>query len=545
MPVVRLYKNSVILYHRLRRPLRAATAALLLAAAAGAAVVHAPSRAAAATFVPYQFIAKTYTEGLGRAPDQTGWGAEIGDFQANGCSAQVLATEANRILESPEFTNLNYSNAAEVEVAYRTLLNREPGAADVNFYLANMNNGVLTWAQLLTAFEASPEFTSLAATICSKPDYGFGTGAPVSLFPSGTGYTGSEAGLQSLLNGTPSGGTVYLTQRALVPLTSTLVIPAGVTLTTYQLVPPLGNQNYAEMGRLARQPGWSGESVHITGGANLNHVWVDGDRMREASYDRERFNIVVYGGFGTTVQDNRIGDTAGATDMELVGGAAGYPCYGTVVDHNLIDAYTSVHDAKTPSDGISDACEGSQVTDNGVVDASDVGIILFGSTTDVPQASTVSGNYVIQAGHGANALLAMDPSTGKTGPVPYPFQGASFQGNTIWTSPTAISTFGIMDGTYPAFGTVATLGTGASITNNTSGGYSVTGNSGIAVSGMLNTTVTGNTIAWNGAQDPTNPKCPMAAVGAWVTPPPHTSVYVSGTIQQPYVDQPYDKCIFW
>ncbi|WP_194920908.1 DUF4214 domain-containing protein [Catenulispora rubra] len=401
---------------RLHRPARAATAALLLAASAGAAVAYSPPRAAATTLIPYQFIAKTYTEGLGRVPDQAGWGIELYDFQTNGCTAQVLAGEANRVLESAEFANLNYSNPAKIEVAYRTILNREPDSAGYTFYL-NYLNGGSSWASMLTYFEASPEFTNLAATICSTPDYGFGTGAPIALSPTGTGYSGTEAGLQSLLNSTPYGGTVNLAERALIPLTSTLVVPAGVALTTYGEVPSVG-QNYAELGRLARQPGWSGESVHLSGGANLNHVWVDGDRLRESGYDRLRFNIIAYGGSGTTIQYDRIGNTAGATDLELQGVSSGYPCSGAVVSHNLVDAYTSTHNATSPSDGISDGCEGSQVTGNGVVDASDVAIILFAGTATVPQASTVSGNSVVQSGHGANALLATDGSTGQTSGTP-------------------------------------------------------------------------------------------------------------------------------
>src|ERR1700709_2031835 len=47
------------------------------------------------------------------------------------------------------------------------------------------------------------------------------------------GFTDTQSALQSGLNSTGSGGTVTLAQKALVTLTSTLNVPAGVTLTTY------------------------------------------------------------------------------------------------------------------------------------------------------------------------------------------------------------------------------------------------------------------------------------------------------------------------
>src|SRR5215472_5512779 len=37
--------------------------------------------------VPYQFLAKMYTEALGRAPDQPGWQAWVNYFQQNPASA--------------------------------------------------------------------------------------------------------------------------------------------------------------------------------------------------------------------------------------------------------------------------------------------------------------------------------------------------------------------------------------------------------------------------------------------------------------------------
>ncbi len=42
--------------------------------------------------VPTQFIAKMYTEALGRAPDPTGWSAAVEYFRENGCNERLLKT---------------------------------------------------------------------------------------------------------------------------------------------------------------------------------------------------------------------------------------------------------------------------------------------------------------------------------------------------------------------------------------------------------------------------------------------------------------------
>lgn len=40
---------------------------------------------AANAYVPTQFIARMYTDVLGRAPDPSGWNGALGYFQPNGC----------------------------------------------------------------------------------------------------------------------------------------------------------------------------------------------------------------------------------------------------------------------------------------------------------------------------------------------------------------------------------------------------------------------------------------------------------------------------
>lgn len=514
---------------KLRR--RSSAAALVTAAAlaVGVGLAAAPLSVVAAHatgFVPTQFIAKLYTEALGRAPDASGWTTRTSYFATNGCSAATLSSQINTVFASSEYSALGYSTNAQLEVAYRTVLNREPDAAGLSYYSG------ASLSTVLAGMEASSEFASLASTICSTTDYHFGTAAPVSLSPTGAGYSGTEVGLQTLLNAAAPGSTVYLAQRALIPLTTTLIIPGNVTLSTTGAPTP---NHYAEMGRLSRSPGWSGNSVLMYGSSHVSNVWVDGDRLRESSYDRLRFNLRINAGANTSLTYSRVGNTAGATSMQVDGDASTASCSGTVIANNLIDSYTANHDGVSEADGISTVCGAASVHDNSVIDASDVGIILFGSP-GYTQSSQVYHNTLVQSGHGAHAIMALDSSTSS-----YPstvsavsFSGASMHDNVMWSGSNAVSTFGLSVGTFAYFGP-STLGTGGSVTNNTSGSLSVTAESGIGVSGILSTTVTGNTLNWVVGVDVTS-SCPNYAVGASVS-----AGYASGTIQ-PYTDATYSRC---
>lgn len=133
-------------------------------------------------------------------------------------------------------------------------------------------------------------------------------------------------------------------------------------------------------------------------------------------------------------------------------------------------------------------------------------------------------------------MLAFDSSTSTypTTVSPVSFAGASMHDNRLWSSPSAVSTFAISVGTFAYFGP-STIGTGGSVTNNTSGTLAVTAEAGIGISGQLSTTVTGNTVTWISGDDPTS-SCPHAAVGASVT-----AGYASGTLQA-YTDLTYSMC---
>lgn len=513
--------------------LKQVLAGAVVAAVGLAGAVIAPVAASATTIVPYQFFSKLYSEGLGRAIDQTAWKSLETSFTSSGCTSSALTTQINSILSSTEFNGLAYSNAAKVEVAYRTVLNREPDSTGYTYWKAQLDGGA-TYASVLSSLEASTEFSTLATSICSNVTYGWGGGAPVSLSASGSGYSGSESGLQSLLNSTAAGGTVLLQARGLVPLTSTLTIPAGVTLATTG-TPSVAK--YAELGRLARQPGFTGPAINLMSGAKLTHVWIIGDRELETSYDRLRFNANFKGSTsGTQFTDNRVSNTAGASSLTLDGASGGYTCTGAVVSNNVIDEYSTIHGNQLWADGISNGCQSATITNNTILDPTDVGIIAFGGSTTAAQTSDIENNIVIQSGNASFALISVDASTNQADGTTLSFSGSKLSNNTIWTSPTTTSTFGIAVGTHPWFGNTAAIGTGASVTGNTSGSLSVHAETGIVVSGMLSVNVTGNTVTWSSG-DSSLTTCPFHSVGAEVT-----QGYASGTIQT-YTNDTYSHCV--
>lgn len=514
------------------------------------AVISPLHPAMAAGVIPTQWIAKIYTEGLGRIPDQTGWQNQVAYFQSNGCSAAPLQHQGEQIYLSSEFSGLNYDNPAKLLALYRGALNREPDASGFSANLKALNNGE-AWSAMVDQFFTSPEFNTLVSSICSSSSssYNFGTAPAMPIPTSGTGFAGgTETQLQSLLNSTPSGGTVFLAQKAVVTIDMVdsngpvpLVIPAGVTLTTTGQ-PSTGQ--YALMGRLVRAANFVGGNpnaqipmVKVSSGARLLNVWVDGQRGVPSNYQKNALNIEIEGGSGTTVSNNRDSNTFGWSNLHALGSKEGAPCASNIIKGNVVTAYSSSHFKNSQggqqwSDGLSIACENADVEGNQVVDATDVGIVLFRASPAV-QKSTVRNNTVLSAGNAAFGGLVAD---GLTGVNPHPdFTGSSIDHNTLWTGPNTWFQIGLSVGSRAWFGTSSNTGTGASFTFNTTGILTAQVNTGIAVSGMLNATVQNNTL--QAIPSSSFGKCPPVAVGASVS-----AGFASGSIQ-PYTDVLIQGCV--
>jgi Domain of unknown function (DUF4214) len=524
---------------------------LLAAPLLVAAVLAVGTRpAGAANVVPAQWIAKAYTEGLGRAPDPTGWANMIAFFQSNGCSASTLAQKGEQIYTSSEFNGLAYDNAARLLALYRGALNREPDSSGYNFYLNRLNSGT-SWTTVVDDIFTSSEFTGDAATFCTQGPYYFGGGAAITI-PLGQGCSGqfcftggTQSQLQNMLDSAPPGTTVMLAQQVVVSITSTVTvgpptrtvglnIPAGVTLTT---AGQPGPNKYAEMGRLVRGQtfGDSGTStagavavVEVESGAKLTNVWVDGQRKDRTDSQSATTNVETAGGSGTTVSNDRLSDATGFTNLHALGTAEGASCSSTTITGNLSTQYATDHvDTGDWSDGLSVACENATVTGNTVIDATDVSIVLF-RACPADQKSTVANNTILNAGNSAFGGIVADPLTHPTcGPN---FAGSSVNGNTLTTGPTASYGIGLSLGTAAWFSN-PNIGTGASFTNN-----SLTGNvtEGLTVSGMLNVTATGNTLNLTLGQH--TKSCPEGEI---VVDPQRGS----GTIQQPITNATVLSCI--
>lgn len=518
--------------------------------------------ASASTAIPAQWIAKMYTEALGRLPSQMEWNNAVTYFQTNGCSAQSLNGYATGPLfylggSGSEYDRLGYDNAAKLLTLYRGALNREPDPQGFNGWLTLLDSGT-SWSVVVNSLfdtTAGSEFSQLVPSMCSSsnPSYYFGVQPALAIptTPGDPGFTGTEAQLQTALNDAPPNGTIWLAQKALVVLTSPLIIPAGKTLTTYGQ-PSTGK--YALMGRLVRNRDDKGLSlfdspaITVTAGAKLLNVWVDGQRDAPLDFSMNSINVDIAGGTGTTVSNNKISNTAGNTSLAAEGSGSKppAPCQSTVITGNVVTAYSSDHFLKISiekadypvfADGLSIACEHADVEYNQIADATDVPLIIF--STPMGQMSQLRHNTILNAGNSAGGAMGADPDATDGGT--YDFTGSSIDHNMFWTGPDTRFDIGLGAGSREAFtqDQNPNTGDGASLTDNTTGILSARVGTGIAVSGMINVTVSNRT-PLNFVIVTLHPDntCPHVAVA--VDP---RNKYASGTFPPPENTESFDHCL--
>jgi hypothetical protein len=386
----------------------------------------------------------------------------------------------------------------------------------------------------------------LASQICSGKPYYFnvlGTGGYAVPMPGVPALT--QADLQGALNATGPGGTVTLPEMTLVQLSSPLVVPAGVTLTTAGS-PPVSA--HGKMARLVRGPGYSGGQamIKLLGGARLKNIWVDGQRGAAPAagglpqpFVHGEINIQALSGSGTEIASNFIANTAGWSSLQAFGQyETGVACQANSITGNTITVYASSN-ADTWADGISDSCEDSVVSRNQIVDATDGGIVLFraqvGSVGAI-QRSQVTDNIIINAGNSAYVAIAVDPLYVPGGCSTRPSFAGSYVGrNSFWTGPSAIIEIGLAVGTAEwFFSSGGCTGTGANVSNNNTNGFRARVNDGIAVQGMLNATVQSNSLLTTRVR---KGNCASYDVSAGVS-----AGIASGSIQ-PYVNAALKDCI--
>jgi hypothetical protein len=457
--------------------------------------------------VPGQYIAKMYTETLGRAPDPTAWNTASGYFETNGCGPTTLRNWGAPFFSSAEFKTLEYDNAATALLLYRAIFNREPDPRGYSHYLALLDSGTRL-NTIVSLFYSSSEFSALARYICSAGSYSFatlGSGLAIRIpTPRTGGYDNvTEAQLQALLDSAAAGSAVYLTQQSVVYLTEPLVIPAGVTLATYGMPTP---HQHAKMARLVRAAAFASPMVQINLDSDpnpagmLKNIWVDGQRGSSSNYVHGAINIEIYGGTGAVVDANFIDNSLGWSNVHSYGSVDGRPCGGNTVTNNVITAYSGSHYGGNYTDGLSIGCENTLVRGNQILDATDVGIVVF-TAAPATQKSLITGNTVVSAGNSSFGALAFDPLWSPAYPVNADFTGASFANNILWSSPDTHFIIGLAIGSRPWYGThvaingvasTGNIGYGASATGNTTAGVLTNFGGAITVSGMDSATVQSN-----------------------------------------------------
>jgi hypothetical protein len=375
----------------------------------------------------------------------------------------------------------------------------------------------------------------LAPAICAPDTPAYGpvvAPAPAETPAAGEGFVGDQAMLQQALDATPAGGAVSLARHAVVRLTSTLRIPPGVTLTSAGDPSP---EQYARMGRLVRAaaPGDPANGVLVDLGAasRLRSVWVDGGRDWIGAPVRSAVNVRLQGD-GAAVESSKLSAPLGGGNVFVSGPHYGVPCSYAEARGNLITSYGSEHAEQKWADGISVACAKATVTDNEIIDATDIGIVVY-RVDGGDQASVIADNVVIAAGRSAYAAIAADPLFGGGGQT-FSFKGASITGNTLWTGERVHFDIGLALGTRAWFGDGTDKGKGAAFTDNTTGSLAIHTVSPFAVSGMLHATVEDNTL--RSLPAPPN-RCPAGAVASV------TGGWASGSIQGPTVDVPLSGCL--
>jgi len=225
--------------------------------------------------VPSQFIAKQYTEALGRAPDTSGWQGAINYATSAGCTANSLQALALNVFQSSEYTSKAYTPEETALTVYRAILSREPDSSGFPFWVNNLRSG-LSVTSMIQSMMSSQEFLDLMPGICSGNGYD-PIGAAKRPIDIGGG-TWSQAQLESCIN---NNAVCSIPPRTVVYLNSTLNIPAGKTLET---AGRYDRTMYARQARIVRDSPSQGILILMQPGSTVRNIWVNGGRDRFKGY---------------------------------------------------------------------------------------------------------------------------------------------------------------------------------------------------------------------------------------------------------------------
>lgn len=438
--------------------------------------------------VPSQFIAKQYTEALGRAPDSGGWQAYTNYFNASGCSQSTLSYMTGQIFSAGEYTSKGYTPEEQVLTVYRAVLSREPDQGGFNNWVTQIKNIGMTAAIMAQQFTQSTEFANLIPAICSGNAYrqDWGQTWPININNNLTVWTDGD--LQGCIN---NNTVCSLDPGRLVLMSNPVTIPTGHTLETK------GNPDRKMYARQARIVRYNGNFDHLLvagrtygNGTNtaIQNVWVNGSGNIYPAIDdnpaRVKANIrfeSIDANYTGQIQSVRSDFPYQGTHIETgatnnVGGVA---VPGTInVNNNLTVGYSSHHSYPNKvyppypwADGVSQHIANGTVQGNDIVDPTDVGIVLFGQTGGHVQANTASGNIIVHAGLSAFGSAGLD-TTQCDNTTPCQFSGSGISNNTILAGQQQRVDIMLFNGTGPWWSTDKNgvvhhgIGTGGQIHDN-------------------------------------------------------------------------------
>jgi hypothetical protein len=487
--------------------------------------------------VPSQFIAKQYTEALGRAPDPGAWQSAINYYTPQksifsvACTRDTLRSFATSIFNSSEYTQKNYTAQEKVLTLYRAIFSREPDPTGFDFWVGRLNAGV-SISTVIEGFmdPASNDFTdAVVKNICDGKAYGpiGALAAPVDLNKTGTW---DQARIEACIN---DNAVCSVPPRTLVLLTRPLVVRQGKTLET---AGGYDRRSYARQARFVRQISdqvtpWKGIMIVMEPGSTVRNIWISGERarylqkmgrvQRDGDPEANVFANIYYGGgyYGTIEgvrSDGALSGTHIAT-RPLPPPAQPIPASsfdGIVsIGNNLTTGYEHDHyrsadwrdgDLENWADGISHHIANGFIYDNDIVDPTDAGIVMF-THDGVNQASSAYNNVIVHAGKSAFGSIGLDATQCvNSRPDSCTFSGSGFTNNTIFAGQIQHSDIMLFNGTGAWIppkctstpdGSYGYCASGGQISNNTNimdDNLAINVQVGLMVDGMLNASTGGN-----------------------------------------------------
>lgn len=469
------------------------------------------------TNLPAQFITKLYTEALGTGPDQSEWRKYMEYFSKNGHTQRSLLAVAKKVFTCKEYCDLGYDNEQKVLTIFRALLCRDPERVELEYYCGRIASSGIETAISDCIF--GKEFTSVIYTkiFSQKPYYWTSASAPAHLAVDTNSYGPKIfnpkrwSSLNAWLKTAHPGDTFCIRQKELVSVDTTVVIPEDITLQTVGAHITRSCQ-YACFSRIVRSRNFTADAelIRLSHGARIRNVWIDGQRAflknSDVTVGGGRQNLRVYGG-NSAVINCRFNGCAGGSNIEIM------HVPGKVnVENNLITCYETHHQnsvylpEKYPwCDGISIHGNEGVIKNNTIIDATDVGIVMFCYYPEPgKQMSRISHNTVICSGNSAYAAIAIDPwychwCKQKSPPVflYQNFDSAIVDSNVIWTSSYAHFDIGISVGARAWWGDEANYVEGVKVMDNTTGIRFAVCNIGICISNAQDVQVIGNAMKFD------------------------------------------------